>query len=340
MKILHCADIHLDAPLGKDFDRAKSQERKQEILLSFVRMVKYAGDNGVRVIIIAGDLFDVINLSQATADVVLNCVEKNPDIDFIYMGGPDEERSYIEGIGTKPANLKFFSEETPFYKYGNCTIYGLSSSDIPIEFDPNEINIVVYYGKVNVDDWTDRNIDYLAAGSEHDHSVGRIDERGIICFPGSMECLSFHEPGQKGFVKIDVDEGKVKAEFVSSGRRLLNELTLDITGADDTAAVDARIEKETGQIDKKNILKITLTGSVPIEFYVDTEYLNSKYRARFYAFIIEEDLHLLKDSVRYKYDRSLRGEFVRLVLQSDEPDDIKKNILETGMMALSGGDIL
>ena len=44
MRIIHCADIHLDSQMTANLDKVKAKERKHEILDTFLRMIKYAGE--------------------------------------------------------------------------------------------------------------------------------------------------------------------------------------------------------------------------------------------------------------------------------------------------------
>ena len=64
MKIIHCADLHLDSKMTSNLDREKARERKNELLLTYKRMIDYANKEGITDIIIAGDLFDTKNVSK------------------------------------------------------------------------------------------------------------------------------------------------------------------------------------------------------------------------------------------------------------------------------------
>ena len=61
MKIIHLADVHLDSKLNSHLSIEKAKLRKSEILVSFGKVVDYATQNGVKVVIIAGDLFDSVD---------------------------------------------------------------------------------------------------------------------------------------------------------------------------------------------------------------------------------------------------------------------------------------
>ena len=63
MKILHCADIHLDSAMTATHDKDKARERRSELLASIKDKVGYAVKECIGVIIIAGDLFDTRNIS-------------------------------------------------------------------------------------------------------------------------------------------------------------------------------------------------------------------------------------------------------------------------------------
>ena len=63
MKIIHCADLHLDSKMTSNLSKEQAKERKMEILRTYSRMIEYAKNNDVKAIIIAGDLFDTRNVS-------------------------------------------------------------------------------------------------------------------------------------------------------------------------------------------------------------------------------------------------------------------------------------
>ena len=52
MKIIHCADLHLDSKMESNLDREAAGMRRDELLDTFERMVAYAAEQNVRVILI------------------------------------------------------------------------------------------------------------------------------------------------------------------------------------------------------------------------------------------------------------------------------------------------
>ena len=71
MRIIHCADLHLDSRLQTHLNREKAKMRRDELLRNFERLAEYASGNGVEVILISGDLFDTYTVSALAANTVL-----------------------------------------------------------------------------------------------------------------------------------------------------------------------------------------------------------------------------------------------------------------------------
>ena len=69
MKLIHCADLHLDSKMSANLDKEKAKERKGEILNTFTKMVDYGIDNSVEAILISGDMFDTKNISATVRNL-------------------------------------------------------------------------------------------------------------------------------------------------------------------------------------------------------------------------------------------------------------------------------
>ena len=87
MKLIHCADLHLDSPMESNLTAAKARERKNEILSTFSDLVDLADRGGADAILIAGDLFDSTRTSRKTERYVLDLISSHPDLFFFYLAG-------------------------------------------------------------------------------------------------------------------------------------------------------------------------------------------------------------------------------------------------------------
>ena len=82
MKLIHCADLHLDSPLEANLPPEKVRGRRAELLSSFAKLVRLADENGVSAILIAGDLFDSIDEQNLSTSVRTFFGAANDDAGF------------------------------------------------------------------------------------------------------------------------------------------------------------------------------------------------------------------------------------------------------------------
>lgn len=362
MKIIHCSDLHLDSKMETNLDKEKAKERKDEILITFEKMVEYAKINEIKVIIIAGDLFDSKRVTVKARNIVKNAIFSSPEIDFIYLKGNHDEMDFMEGE-EKPENLKTFEDtEWQTYKYKEeghtIAITGIEfgeKSDYEIYnslmLEKNELNIVVMHGQetnadvkdkteiINLKQLKEKNIDYLALGHIHTYKMEKLDNRGVYCYSGCLEGRGFDELGPKGFVVLDIKDNKIETEFVPFANRELYEINVDISGLEETKEIEQKIAESIKGIPNKSLVKIVLTGEVDLENSIDIAYLVKKFEGNFYFLKIYDKSKVKIDYMKYQYDASLKGEFIRLVLEQKLTDEEKSQIINTGIRALSGEDL-
>jgi len=358
MKIIHCGDVHLDSAMKTNLTSEQAKERKNEILLTFTKMVEYAKINDVKVIMIAGDLFENKNVSAKTRNVVKDCIYNNPQIDFLYLKGNHDVNSFLNVLDEIPENLKLFSDKWTSYRYGDVVITGVeldenNSNTIysSLILKKNDINIVLMHGQesqysgkdkteiINLSAMKNKNVNYLALGHIHTCKENTLDQRGIYCYCGCLEGRGYDECGAKGFVLLATDDGKLEHQFVEFSRRVLYEIPVDISGMETTNEVDSAIRKETSSISRESLVKIVLVGNVSVDSERNINYLMKKYNDNFYTMKIYDQTKLTVNIEDYRYDASLKGEFIRLVLEQNYTEQEKKHIIEAGLKALAGEEI-
>lgn len=363
MKIIHCADLHLDSDfIG--FSREKSRIRREECLRTFERMVDFAVQNSVKVIIIAGDMFDSNKVSNRTASRVLKTISNNSEIDFLYLSGNHDENGlffdFFSDLKT-PSNFKFFDKTLTKFVYDNVCICGVDGS-VPLDrffyenlcFNSSDVNLLCMHGQIagyktdekNVDlislpNLKEKNIDYLALGHYHSFSVGEIDLRGKYAYSGCLEGRGFDETGDKGFVLIDTDTDKLSFNFVKFAQRGIFEHFFSISGY--TNWLDAEqdlISQLKSSYNKESIIKVVLNGERSLNFYIDLHTLKYRLEEWFFHVKIQDKTSLKVNLLDFENDKSVKGEFVRSVLQSDLSEEDKSKVLSCGFNALSGEELL
>lgn len=383
MRIIHCADIHLDSALTTHLDKDKARSRRKELLDTFRRMLVYASDNDVRAVIIAGDLFDSETVSASTVNTVLGEIARHGEMEVYYLRGNHDPGESIFAGRNVPKNLHMFENHWTYYRvndmedgrsdnrenYEDCNIViagtELTSDNRNRIYDElslreGDINIVTLHGQeqeygdahvaeeICLDKLKDREIDYLALGHIHKPKMEPLDHRGIYVYPGCLEGRGFDECGEHGFVLIDIDKTtrKINTEFIPFAYRRLYDVQVDITGAADSQdAADMIAEKLYRDVSSREteqtraLVKITLTGGLDVERDIDMEYLARQFVDSFYYVKIVDKTELRVDPLKYVHDATLKGEFVRLVLEQDMSDEDKAYIIQTGIKALAGEEV-
>lgn len=354
MKIIHAADIHLGSKIESKFPLEMTLKRRKEILDTFSRMVSFAKENDVKVILLAGDVFDKDKPAIKDKEFFYKTVKNNPEIDFLYLkGNHDIEGSYEE---TSIPNLKTFnSGEISTYSYGNIDISGIEmvnenyrSFYSKIMLNKERINIFLLHGddsntfglnKIRIDSLANKGIDYLALGHYHSYKEGKIDSRGRYAFSGCLEGRGFDECGEKGFILLDVDK-EVKSTFIPFSRRTIHEVIVDLTGSSDLVDAKSKVDLSIKDIDKDDILLINLIGNLPVNAEITADDIKVYLENRFYFVYVKNKTNSLIRLEDYVNDKSLIGEFVRGVYASEEYDEeTKQKILSTGIKLITKREV-
>ena len=362
MKIIHCADLHLDSKMTANLSKEQAKERKNEILRTFTRMVDYAKKNNVKAILIAGDMFDTRNVSAMARNTVRDVITQNPEIDFLYLKGNHDSDNFLSKLEEIPENLYLFDDKWMTYSYGNIMITGIelnsennATAYNSLVLDHDAFNIVMMHGQlsgyrnkdkseiISLDDLKNKNIDYLALGHIHGFHMDKMDSRGIYCYPGCLEGRGFDECEQKGFVVLDIDMNTLKANvnFVPMGYRTLYTMLVDVTGVTTTQEAAVRIDKAIveNQYASSSLVKVVLYGEVDVECELDTSFLQEQFADYFYFIKVVDETKLRVNYKDYEGDISLKGEFVRLVSESDLSEEEKSVVIRAGLLALQGEEI-
>lgn len=348
MKIIHCADLHLDSKMSTNLSREQAKERRNELLRTFAHMVDFAAKNDVRVIMIAGDMFDTRNVSVMARNTVRDLIVSNPKIDFIYLRGNHDNDNFLSKLEEIPSNLKLFNDPFSSYTYGKITISGLALQAYhSLVLSHDTYNIVMMHGQIgdeiNLNELKNKNIDYLALGHVHSYQSDALDARGTYCYSGCLEGRGFDECGDKGFVLLDIDEKALtaKMDFQAIASRTLHTLSVDVTGVESTNEAAKRIEAEINKTHypSRSLIKIVLTGEIDVESELSCDYLQEMFLEYFYYIKIEDATKILVNFSDYEKDESLRGEFIRMVMAADLDEAQKTEIIRCGFLALSGEEI-
>jgi len=348
MKLIHLSDIHIGSKISS-IDNASIRDKiKAEILNSFNKVIDYSILNNIHLILLSGDVFDNDKPNKSDKKYFYDLIKKNPDIDFIYLkGNHDISSIYDEDI----PNLKTFSKDIKEYIYKDIRISGIEITDTnykafydTVRLDKEYFNILMLHGeidstesiiKINKNRLIDRNIDYLALG--HIHKGCELVYKDLYYrYPGSLVSRGFDELDDKGFYVLDIENKKIiNEEFIPINKYKFIEYTIDITSKENEIDIINELNSLL-KIDLNKLVKIKLTGKAKF----DLSYIKSKIEARYsdyyLYFIVRVDAIHQIDTKDYLKEESLKGEFVRTVLNNDSIDDeTKSEVLSMGMKFLN-----
>lgn len=368
MKIIHCADLHLDSKMTANLPADKAKERRAELLLSFRRMMQLCDDIRAEAIIIAGDLFDTSNVLAGTKSVVLDEINKRPEVTFFYLKGNHDNDNFLSSLESIPENIMLFSDEWKYYSLSDdkgkkVVIGGIELNDVNTGFaadtlilSPDDINIITLHGQeqehkannkaaiIPLRNYKNKNIDYMALGHIHSYKNEQLDARGRYAYSGCLEGRGFDECGEKGVVVLDIntETGDIYTEFVKMSERVIHTVYVDISSAKTNLDVEGLITdalEDTG-VTKKDMAKIVLTGAVDIDFEINILYLEQIYRDCCFFVKLSDETKPYVDYTSFVNDASLKGEFVRLVeSQENLTDEEKGEIIKLGIKALSANSL-
>lgn len=354
MRFIHCSDIHLDSKIN-ELPIEKRNKRRDEIVSTFERLCDYAVKNDVTAVIISGDMFDTEKITMRTLSRVLNAISTASGVDFLYLPGNHEQNGFLEKKSTFPTNLKCFEDSWTTFTYSNVSISGIILTDSnkstiydSLRLDSNKINIVALHGQIvgyktkedaesiSLPMLKEKNIDYLALGHYHSYASGDIDYRGKYAYSGCLDGRGFDEIGEKGFVLLEVND-KLSFNFVKFCSRVLFEFSVSVDNLRDYFALKERIKEVLKQkVSSNDLIKIILTGEHLPDFDIDIENLINFLSGEYFYVKIYDKTSILVKIEDFEGDKSVRGEFVRLVLQSELDNELKDAMLKKGLSALRG----
>ena len=357
MRIIHTADIHIGSAL-RGLPPEKAELRKTEILDGFRRLCAYARDNGVAVVLIAGDLFDENRVTRQTKRQTLSFIEQAKPTAFFYVSGNHDD----SGLENEPLpdNLYVFTQNhdaTTYRLEGNIAVTGMDTRYFSLQnfdklrFPMDAFNILLLHGDVSTDKGREyiplgalqnKGVDYLALGHIHipDLQCKPLDSRGVYRYAGCPEGRGFDEIGGRGFFQLEIDGGRIVSErFLTLAKRSVHEKQVDISACQTYFDVENAVFTALQQVSADDMVKIVLCGSFEPDLKKDLTVLSARLNERFFFAKVEDISRLHIDPESFAADLTERGEFVREAARYTMDDAIRDEILEVGLKALAGEDI-
>lgn len=361
--MLHCADIHLDAPftsLGTDMQ--KPAIRRQELKLAFKRIINAAKEGCTDLLLISGDLYEHDYVSKSTINFVCDEFEKIPDIRVLIIPGnhdPFTIGPFYNNFNW-PRNVNILTPENPVFRSaenGICVFGGVPPRP---GVDPSYINILMLHGTLDLN--IGRNVfnpllssvldaygmDYVALGHFH-NTLSGVGGKGVIYNPGSPEPLGFDEEGAHGVFmasieKYSSDVKKLDVEFIKISQRSYRNLVINVDRCrtDEQAAEIASPALSAAQ-SGSDLYNIIFKGVCAAGFRINTGLVADSLKDKAFFIKIKDETIPDYDFENIKKEPGLRGLFTRKMLEkitaAEDEDErrIAEDALYFGMAAIDQG---
>ncbi len=371
MKILHTGDIHLDSSFSRS-DVGSASSRRDELRTTFIRMMRYARENGIDMILIAGDLFEDSFISRETLAMLIREFSAFGKPIVISPGNHDcAAPGSIWEKNVFPENVYVFTEPTLSYfafdQYG-ADVYGYaftapSRTDCPLSGahvnNPDRINLLCAHGDMSSPlssycpitkaDLAAFGAEYAALGHIHNPEGIVSDGSRAYAYCGCLEGRGPDEVGPKGAVVVDIQKkngmAHVTAQRVRFSSRRYERLAIDCTGADTLTLIEDVLAEEIGKnaLGADTCLRAVLTGAVSPSLVIDKRSLATRFSQLLSLEILDETIPRL-DAQEFENDRTVRGAFYRAMRNkietaSPREREIAVRALRLGLAAIAGENI-
>ncbi len=375
LKILHCADLHLDLPFRANTveDAKKRRQMQKEV---FCEIVATALSKEVSLLLIAGDLWENTYLSNETVQVVLEEFRRlEPTCQVVIS--PGEADPFVPNSAYYrldfPKNVHIFQkEQLSFLDLPglDVRIYGYAFTDqtyneppfagfsLPKDC-PYRYTLFCGHGDLGQaastkapilkQDLLSCGFDYAALGHNHRFTGVKETESTRYAYCGAPEGISFDDCGAKSFLYLELekDENGIQLywDALPASPRHYEVVHLDMTGKrtkeDAIAALQECIHRN--QYTEHTALRAIFEGNVAPTFSCDTNDLLPHLPPLLYL-ETRNDTRPFADDFLLRQDIGIRGAFYRQLLPELESDDphrraIAAQALQLGMQALEGEEI-
>ncbi len=353
MKLIHTADLHLGARSTAHLTPERARLRRRELLEGFARIAEIAVREGAEAVLIAGDLFDTARPSREAVEYVLGTIKRTPGVRFLCLPGNHDGGRFPEV--EMPENLTVFGTEWGCVSLNDVDIYGIAPEGaIPYEAltpDAERKNIVMLHGErrdggknaagaVILSRLAGRGIDYLALGHYHRFGTGSLDGRGVYAYSGTPSPHGFDEAITGGVVLIDTEVSPVEPRFIPLGSRPIEILEVTVGEGDDTRTIEERILRASEAVSPEAMLRVLLVGALsPEAARPDTVLLARALGGRFFYAEVKDKTRLAVDPHDYEGTISLKGAFLRRVMDSALSPEDKEAVIAAGFAALRGEEV-
>ena len=186
-------------------------------------------------------------------------------------------------------------------------------------------------------------IHYLALGHIHKREEGKYGSLNYI-YPGCLQGRGFDEEGEKGFYYVEIEEEtkEIKAEFVPLKEGAFRIIPLFLSEEDGTLDAEEKIRESLKKegAEAKDSVRIILKGEKRAEEERNLRYLEKQLEEEYAYIEIKEETKLKLRKEEFIHEKGLKGEFLRMVSESESlSEEEKEKLMILGIGLLQGEEL-
>lgn len=357
MKLLHFADLHLDAPFAwatPEAARARRRNRRETL----TRIVALAESEDVDAILSAGDLFEQDRIGPDTVEFLRSTFERTDRRVILAPGNHDwlSPRSPYELVDWSP-NVHVFTESVlrPLTLADGLTLWG-AAHRAPANTDPfftafrpdrAGVHLAVAHASERAAlAWQESDkqphapfdaAELEAAGIAHaflgHYHVAR--DAPLHTYPGNPDPLDFGESSGRGVVIATVaSDGTVSRQRHQVAVSAVHDLDLNVDGATHSDEVAAVVRERLASL--SGCVRVTLAGELAPSVQLDLRELE-RLGDHLEGLVVRAGrLSIGYDLAAIGGESTVRGQFVRSANDEIADPELRRRVILTGLRALEG----
>jgi exonuclease SbcD len=358
IRILHFADVHLDAPF-KWAAPAVARRRRQGLRDALSRIVDLAATERVDAVTCGGDLYEQDYFSPDTAEFLRTTFDRIAPIPVLIAPGNHDwlgplslyrrvrwgrhvrifEDPRLTPIELRPGlTLWGAAHRAPAGTSGFLDSFHVTGDGVHLAlFHGSELGALAAQGKENVVHAPFRagqipssGLSYALLG--HYHAPA---DRSCLSYPGNPDPLTFGECGDRAALLVTVNEnGSISIERRRVAVSTVHDIVVDVTGCSTLQQIRDAVAAALRGLG--GCIRMTLGGDVA----PDVELHRETFSATDFgveAIELRFDVTAAYDLDAIEQEATVRGQFVRDVRQArDISETERRKIIVTGLRAFQG----
>ncbi len=365
-KILHFSDLHLGASFaGVGMPRDVASRYREGLREALRRIVDLAISEKVDLVTSGGDLYEGERFTPQLGEFLKGEFERLGEIPVFLVPGNHDPlvKDSLYNLVEWPPNVQLIrsSRLAPIPLRDGLTIWSFahrffSQKEPPLrefKISAEGIHLLLMHGsdtsslppgkEVHSPFRPEEIVEggFALALLGHYHRVHIYPPQNpYLVYPGSPEPLGFDERKAHGIVIVEVSGERRRCEFFSIGRFSFLQERLDLSEERSYLQLQKRLKRwaeEKGG--RRRVVRLSLEGQLNPDLDIDLTSLEESLQNRFFFFKLINHTYPAYDLTSLSQEQTVRGAFVRRLLQEGKGEEEIAEALIYGLQAFEGREI-